>query len=810
MGIVRLGKMLKRVGALKSHTTREEDIKDKIDANRVYLDFISIVYKIQDEVLKDLNCMLFGMLLIFESRINETELILFCELLEKYLLPQHHEICSVINSQISYESKINGIQKYITKEYLDNFKGHIRAKNVFNKLVYNSIIDFVIDMLTNKLKNVEYVLIAFDGIPSFSKMQEQRHRRYMKYSFDEFQRQMKNNNNTTSAIRETYDADHFVGDIKSSIEYINDSGENGEIRNDILNKLKSCEVIVLNEKYGEGEKILMDHILNDFNDSNLGNKKTYALYSPDGDSVVLCLYIYIMTKIKTFHVVKVYSMHPSTEHNNENQYVSIPLLYEKLIKIIEGHCKCTFSNEMMDRICTDCGIILLSMYGNDFVPGIPTLEIGSTWMDLMYIYAQFLNETHDPISYTKNGIAKINYEQLKKWFNVCANYEELFALDSWLAEFDNGEKIYKLFGSIFPHRYLIDYKEHVNALRIDLYKYAAYNKNHNAIKSMLNQGISELNKFTTLSGVSYGKIFIETEMKNNIDQYVNNILNGQTVYMPQYIYKIRHKNDNLKNVETFLRKIDNDVLSNGKNNKIPKSIEFVYNGIRRSIPHKQMPITSADIDFFLLELREGKWKEILSAHSYDFGYNMHANTIVPIATEMKRYQYSFLAANNTEIKHLVENYLQGISWVFDYYTNSNKTYYSEYISTWAYKYDRAPFINHINNHINVISKQKLGTLLDNVYSNSLVSTKKYINKKLHRLYIYPVDRTIANNIDDAYKSAFPDMIHNVTETIKHKKTHFDCRLSPYFSKCLFKGKKLSFDELIKIGCKCELIHQGCV
>ena len=811
MGIVRLGKMLKRVGALKSHTTRDEDIKDKINANRVYIDFISIVYKIQDAVLKDLNSMLFSMLLIIESQINNVELNLFCDLVKKYLLPQHYvnEICSTINSVQTFDAKINNLKNYITNEYIASFKQYIRTNNVFNKFVYNAIIEFVVDLITNKLISVEYVLIAFDGIPSFSKIQEQRHRRYMKYSFDEFQRQMKTINHTNSTkIREIYDNDNFSSDIKAAIEYVNDNGENGNIQKDIIQHLNTHTITleVLNEKFGEGEKILMDRIIKDFNDSEIGNKKSFALYSPDGDSVVLCLYIYILTKIQIFNVIKVYSQNPSNEHNNDNQYVSIPLLFSKLIKIIEGFCKREFSQEMMDRICTDCGIILLSMYGNDFIPGIPTIEIGSTWMDLMYIYSQFLNETQNTISYVRENVAKINYDQLKKWFNLCANYEELLALDSWLAEFDSGEKIYKLFGGIFSHRYLIDYRTHANSFRATLYEYAKQNRHFNSVKKMLDNGIVELNKFTTLSGVSYGSIFWENEVKKNVDLYINNILNGKMVQLPKYIYNIKQKNSGINNIESIMHNIDNHILSNRKIDKIPQNVEFIYNGIRRTIPHKQMPITDADIDFFLLELREGKWKEILVAHSYDFGYNMHNNTIVPINIEMKRYQYKFLGVSNTEIKNIVENYLQGISWVFDYYTNSNKMYYSEYISTWAYKYDRAPFINHISNHTNTISKHKINELFENVYNKSLVSTKKYINKQLHRLYIYPLDRSIVNKIEDTYKPSFPDMIYNVSETIKHKKMYFDCRLSPYFSKCLFKSKKLSFDELIKIGCKLNFIQ----
>ena len=67
MGIVRLAKSLKLLNSLVEHGSRKDDIKSKISGNRVYMDFVSIVYRIQESVSRELNYILFSYLLIQED-----------------------------------------------------------------------------------------------------------------------------------------------------------------------------------------------------------------------------------------------------------------------------------------------------------------------------------------------------------------------------------------------------------------------------------------------------------------------------------------------------------------------------------------------------------------------------------------------------------------------------------------------------------------------------------------------------------------------------------------------------------------------
>ena len=67
MGIIRLAKSLRILNSIKEYNNRTDDINDKIPGNRVYMDFISIVYRIQETVAMELNYLLFSFMLIKEK-----------------------------------------------------------------------------------------------------------------------------------------------------------------------------------------------------------------------------------------------------------------------------------------------------------------------------------------------------------------------------------------------------------------------------------------------------------------------------------------------------------------------------------------------------------------------------------------------------------------------------------------------------------------------------------------------------------------------------------------------------------------------
>ena len=343
------------------------------------------------------------------------------------------------------------------------------------------MIYFIVDMLTQKIHDVEYVLIAFDGIPSYGKIQEQRQRRYMRYAFMEFKKNIiENSNNAVHVnktkiyqLRDEYDRDHFDVDIRSAIEYVYNMYHDGRLQNDIMNGIirykknnkindeisysseiesSNTEYIVnvevIDREYGEGEKVLMDKLIDDY--LNYGDDKSYVFYSPDGDSVILCLYIYIKHKINKLNVVKTYMLSPSQKHNLQSQYVDIPILYNNIINMVKkfAHKNLNINAENdKDSICRDF-IFMINLFGNDFIHQIPTMEISTTFIDLLYIYSKFLKDNDYILKYDK--IVNINFEVMADFFKYLTKYEQYIMMDSYLIDVNDKNKIYKYFGDIFP------------------------------------------------------------------------------------------------------------------------------------------------------------------------------------------------------------------------------------------------------------------------------------------------------------------------------------------------------------------------
>lgn len=874
MGIVRLAKSLRLLNSIKEYNNRADDINDKIPGNRVYMDFVSIVYKIQETVAMELNYLLFSFMLIKEELININELIdvKFKNTIDKYKSSfddnDYKKIIAAFDHIYDNSINIDLLKTYINGDFIDNFKKYIRTNENLKKFIYKEVINFIVDLLTQKLHDVEYVLIAFDGIPSYGKIQEQRQRRYMRYAFMEFKKNIIENSNNVVHVKKTklyqlrdeYDREQFNVDIKSAIDYVYNMYHNGSLQNDLMNiiiryKKNNNHIQKVNEKYnvgsseiefdnteyvvnievidreyGEGEKVLMDKLIDDY--QKYGDNKSYVFYSPDGDSVILCLYIYIKHKINKLNVVKTYMLSPSQKHNLQSQYVDIPTLYNNIIitvkkfQYVSGQQthKNLDTNKDKDSICRDF-IFMINLYGNDFIHQIPTMEISTTFMDLLYIYAKFLRDNDYILKYDK--IVNINFGVMSDFFTYLTKYEQYIMMDSYLVDVNDKNTIYKYFGDIFPHRYVIDYREKILSIKNKLYDEIKYkNTKYGEIKNKIINIIDDLNKIITVSGKKYGDIFIKLEVKD-IDTYTQKIMENIEYLKkdtPKFIYNTRPKKNRdgdsmMKMINEIEKNLDNKPINindvEHHNDKRIRDFSFDYENIRLLIPHNQMPTMREDVDIFLLEWKSGQWTKILNAYNFNLGYDWKNKKIKYIDSEMKRYQYNMLNMNNTQLNKMITNYLKTISWMIDYYMNTNLKNTENVISTWAYTYDRSPFISHISEYLADTTIVNLRKTMKNIYNKSLVNNKDYISYDLHKFYIYPQSKEIIQKIPDNYKNAFPDMIEYVKFTIEQSKMDknvdikrvFDCRLCPYFSKCIFESDLLTFNELKRLKLPNDIINK---
>lgn len=851
MGIVRLAKCLRILDSIEEYKSRENDIQNKLSGNRVYMDFVSIVYKIQENVAKELNYLLFSFMLIDVQLLNAQELssTKLREMMTKYkeaisYIKDYETVIQILDSKNKDTNDIlKKLSVYINKEWIFSYVNNIKKNNLLNEFVYQSVVYFIVDLLTHKVINVEYVLIAFDGIPSYGKIQEQRHRRYMRYAYIEFKKNIGSRpytnvdkdvmNTLIMRTREEYDKIQVQVDVKSAIDYVYSKYHSDNLQNDIKNGIstfsqqgaENIEIKVMDNPYGEGEKILMDNLIKD--SRMYGNDKSYIFYSPDGDSVLLCLYSYIKTKINDLNVVKTYSLTPSPKHNEQTQYVNIKQLYDNIIETIENFSHKKIEEVDRDSVCTDF-IFLMNLYGNDFIHQIPTMEISTTIMDLLYIYSKFIINGKFILREEK-GKKEIDVDAMSIFFKDVGVYEQWIMLDTYILDADDKSRIIKYFGNVFPCRYMLDFRDLITEYKNNIHVAITNGENNLAtIKRLVTDAVESLNERSTVTGKKYGDIWIKMEVKN-IDTFAGKIMMDRDylkLSMPRFMYLLRPKrNKNENDIMNMVNKLEEQLVKSNqsinidavsKSNDVKmRDFSFDYYNIRINVPHNQMLTTDKDIDLYLLEWKSGKWMNILNSYPYELGYDWKTHTIKPIDTEMKRYQHDMLNMNNTQIQKLVGYYLKTLSWVVDYYMNtdySDTMNTNDTISTWSYNFSRSPFINHINQFIAETDGKELKKMLKNTYKKSLIPINQYIEPLKHQMYIYPQSDEVLAQLPEKYKINFPNMVNYVKSTIKTAELTknningkyervFDCRNCPYFSKCLFKGKDLGYKDLMNLEIK---------
>ena len=812
MGIVRLAKSLRILKVLEEYETRKTDHENKIDGNRIYMDFVSIVYRVSNNVKNELNYILFTLLLIDNNLADKFDFTKYNLLLDRY----QNNISVLKNKNIS------------SANFLDEL-----TDDLINKLVYIDVIEFIYDMINNKIHNAEYLLISFDGIPSYGKIIEQRQRRYMRYANTLFIEKIKekiidNSKDSDSPIiklRNKYDRLEINVDIGNAISYVYKSNKNKQLENDLRDKL-NIDIKIIDRKYGEGEKILIDKLFEDYQKYN--DTKSYVFYSPDGDSVILCLNSYLQTKAKNLTVIKTYVREPN--QIEKTQYVRMDNMYNIIVELIESYIKIkypsrTFTHKFKDGIVRDY-LFIMNLYGNDFVHGTPTMDIGMTTIDMIYIYAKYIEMLkNDFILNMSDKKVFINYKSFKEFMKFMSIYEDKLMMDSYLGNVDRNSFLQKTFGYIFTMEQLIEYRKSIRHEKYELYQSLKNHKNLDtkSIMSSLNSMILNLESIQTISEIKFSDIFKKLELKNgkiSLQDYAIKIKNDISFLKypyPSYLYKINiRQNKRQDDIKEKILEIESQLIKNNipinieeiedSNDWNIKSFAYEYKQIRKNISHEMMITNDIDIELYMLEWRLGKWKTLLNANSIELGYDSKINKPKKLYYEMKRYQYDVVGLSDTRLKKMVLNYIRTLSWITDYYLNSYNKTTENFISTWGYTYEFSPFITMISDYLESIDYKEMKHALSNIFNISLVPTKDYISSKQHKLYIYPHKPSelelLYQKIPDSYHKSFPDMNKYIDNTLNDdtNEKHFDCRLTTYFSKCIFESKHLNYKELKNLIC----------
>jgi hypothetical protein len=493
------------------------------------------------------------------------------------------------------------------------------------------------------------------------------------------------------------------------------------------------------------------------------------------------------------------------QQSQDYDTADISSLIDNIFTYVKNNINFDKSEINKTQVALDISYIF-TLFGNDFIPKIESIDVRNDVESLMLIYCKVLNGATKKyiIENNKDNSFSIIYINLFQIIFKLADIEHILLQSTFITNTYRNTKFLK---NIFGENKLIDsigkYIEEINNI---------------------NQNIKKI------------KYVNDTLTKTRIEDFIINI---KPNILKQYLI-IEHKEkiENIENLDekTVFSKIVEKILIIIKNNlKIKINLKLMpyentldsdyhMNNIKDSLPHPKMEITDYDKEVYMMEHKMGKWEKKLNAIDYNLGkinlsYKQDKYVLEEISmkTSIDEFYNEFFDIkdiNNKDnekiLEAVIKKYLIGLVWVFDFYFNKNNEKDNKNtVSTWFYEYHKAPLLQQVAEYIKN-KKTKIMNKEFKKYYKFVLSTKTnvprllYMNKLEHYLYVTPIHKheDIPKQYDDIRKNKdfFPDLKSLVDTIITTGATKdiLDCKRIPYINKCHIANKIISFDEYMKI------------
>lgn len=711
----------------------------------IYLDFTSLVYNTVEEIEEELNYILYEIIL------NKNDAKIFYdktfELLNKYNKIIDREI---INKDYN-----------ITLEYLNVLANNTRL--ILSKMLINKIKYFIKD-------TTKYLYISFDGIPTMSKIVEQRRRKVINYICEKIKIELcdkyKDNFNENRKFFEknkiSVDTsnviikENFMISLYKDIEELKLSSNITEI------------IVSLSDENGEGEKkIFIDIIKNN-------HQGEYLIFSPDADVIILSLITINKLTLSSIKICKCYQM-------DVIEIIDTNILRNNIITYVNKSINNINNIRIINDIC-----FLITLLGNDFLPGLTCFKNKTNLTMIINTYIKYFLNKMKYITYEFNNTIKIDYNNFIDILYLFTKLEYKLIVEKYMMN------NYKNAGYL-EHIMNIN---NINDLLLDKFYYYIniFNKliqiihnNHNntlfVIKDTINK--LKLKKFII-------KQILIIENSNKLEDITDNNINELfDNYINRLITEVKNK--------SYYNKLKLIPFRDSINDK------YHMTNIMEDNIHPLIEITTYDKEIYKYYNKLDEYKTILGIKNNDLGIinityykNYYKITIDNYMEYNKQKYYS----NNyiQDINNLCQNYITGLFWNFDFYFNK---YNMINICTWSYKDNIAPFITDLYNYLIKSSIKDLDNIFNSVnneYSELYVSTNKFISNLEHYIYITPQEY-LKNNIPDKYNKLFenklfPDLNEIVTDILNNKNILYSEK-GVYLNKSIIKGlNNISYNEYI--------------
>ncbi len=716
------------------------NLEKKLDTDYLYVDFNSIIYTTSYLVMTDMNYLLYK--IITGNKNNKVNIIL-----------KNYDINS------DKIKTVESFKNYLVSDRLDSY-------------VLEKTLDYVVNMITNFVNpdNLKLLYLAIDGVPSKGKIMEQKKRRYMgaivmemkNKIFNKYKDKLKQDKNRYQFIVNQIEWNRVkITPGTIFMDRLSELLKSKDFDSVIKNTCKNMKEYIVSTVYdpGEGEKKIVDHILSLSQNVKQNN---FSIYSPDSDVTLLGLIL--SSDVPMLNIIRF------NQQRNVYNIIDIKQLSTNLFSYVKEKSK---NKKLEQNNVIDDIVYVLTIFGNDFLPKIESFSVSQDFDRIIDTYIEILNNGKNLIDITKD--------------NKTLNQEFLVDLIINLAKGEGGN---------LQKTYMSNNYQNYNKLKRTL------GADQSNFTEVLNEFLSNLRNLNS-----------DIRKDNNVDNWYKN--------KDDFVTKLKKLTNiglssNVDNKE-FIRAYHKFYKDNGKFpivrisfRRYRKSLQDNYH--RTNLEKKldsidrDLKITKYDEEVYKFENMLDEYQKKLNAYTLNLGYiKIDPHSYIwkseKIEKGVKRYYSEFfgltgeLNNNNKQLTKILQSYIDGLVWVFEYYFNHfdiKENQSNAY--TWFYPYTHAPLLTQLSNYLKVKANDKI--YLSNISKKVMsykVPMKQYFTPLEQLMYVTPKVLLI-NLVPDKYKNFvktnkyYPDLVKLLDDD-----KIIDCRGAVYLSKCHLKIDNLQSD-----------------
>jgi 5'-3' exonuclease len=758
MGIERFFRSIEENNITNLKSSFTKTLQKRLKTKHIYVDFNSIVYINSFKVVSDINYILYH--IITDNRDDK-----YNRLVKEYNLE---------------------IQSHIGPNEFHNM-----VIDKMDQLILNKVMEYLHNMMINYVDSdvLEFIFIAVDGVPTKSKIIEQKKRRYMgtliskidDLLFEKYGDDVKKNQKRWEYEQHKINWDRAK--ITPGTEFMNLL--NCELTGvDFEKKIKeTCsklEKLIISGPYepGEGEKKIVDHLR-----STAQNKSSYVIYSPDSDVTLLGLLLNSQFSGDDERRVTTLRLLRHNQQKDNYDVVDIDLLANNLFSYVNKNVKHT-ENPVRDRIIKDI-VFLLTIFGNDFVPKIDAFNVKYDFDRIIDKYIEALKENMDRSrSFSYNYL--IDYNRTKE--RSVIDFTFLVHILKHL-QLDEGGNLQKQYIS---------------------QNYQNYDKLKRLLEADQTNFTQVLNEFLN----NLRSLNEDIKKKTPIDKIMEKYLTSnyeQFIHILSKLTQLKTHINNRNEPDVFLAAYVNEYHKYG----IP-TINVTFKSYRRSLKDhfhqerlensvkrvdKNWPVTKYDKESYLFQNMLEEYTDRLNAGPINLGYVWIDPTTYTWKTEkivegVERYYEEFfgitdISIENEEMEKVLDTYLEGLVWVFEFYfnkldANENK----KWADRWFYRWSKAPLLTQLYRYMKKKSTED-PEYLEGVATNLkeyLIERDLYFNTLEHFMYVTPA-RAYKTLVPIEYqkfilnKEYYPDIMKFAEKILNGDNKIISCKGSIFLNKC---------------------------